>query len=135
MKIEAALKKLSALSAPMGLDDYDFSGTWCNELGSTMALSVAGGQVNGTYTSPVSGVGSPVTGKIKGFAKADVLAIVVRWNIASASMTTWVGQVERSAGTDQIKTLWHLVRDIPDQNEPQELWTSVLTGMDLFRRL
>jgi hypothetical protein len=44
-----------------------------------------------------------------------------------------VGQVERRGG-DRIRTLWHLVQDVPDQDEPQELWASVLTGTDLFRR-
>lgn len=133
MRLESTLKKLAKTPATAGLSDYDFSGTWRNELGSTMELDVMNGLVNGTYASPPGGAGSPVTGKIKGFAKADILAVVVRWNIPSAALTTWVAQVERKGG-DRLRTIWHLLQETPDQEEPRELWTSILGGTDLFRR-
>jgi len=133
MKLESPLKKLAKLAAPTGLSDCDFSGTWRNELGSTMELDVLNGLVNGTYASSTSSGGTPVTGKIKGFAKADLIAVVIRWNIPGASMTTWVGQAERKGG-ERLRTVWHLAHETPDQDEPRELWTSILTGTDLFRR-
>jgi hypothetical protein len=133
MRLESRIRKVAKLAASAKLSDYAFTGKWQNELGSVMDLDVVNGLVNGTYNSAVSATGAPVTGKIKGFAKADILALVVRWNIPAASMTSWVGQVERRGG-DRIRTLWHLVQDVPDQDEPQELWASVLTGTDLFRR-
>jgi Avidin family len=133
MKLESTMKKLAKSAAPAGLSDYDFSGTWRNDLGSTMELDVQSGLANGTYSGPASGAGAPITGKIKGFAKADILALVIRWNIPSPSMTTWVGQAERKGG-DRLRALWHLAHETPDQDEPRELWTSILSGTDLFRR-
>lgn len=135
MHFEPQLKKLAALAVTSAPTDYDFGGTWKNDLGSTMTLTVNQGRLTGTYRSPESGVGVPVTGEISGFCKLDVMAIVVRWNISAASMTTWVGQVERNGSGDQIKTLWHLIRDIIDENEDEDLWTSIWTGSDIFRRI
>ena len=33
-----------------------------------------------------------------------------------------------------VDTLWHLVRNVPDDEEPKKLWGSVQTGADRFRR-
>lgn len=131
MKLESTLKKLAKQTTSAASGD-EVSGTWRNELGSTMELDALNGLVNGTYATP-PGSGAPVTGKIKGFAKADLLAVVIRWNIPGAAMTTWVAQMERKGG-ERLRTLWHLVHNAPDQDEPRELWTSILTGTDLFRR-
>ena len=130
MKLESTLKKLAKQAASAASGDA-IAGIWRNELGSTMELDVLNGLVNGTYTTPPGG--AQVTGKIKGFAKADLLAVVIRWNVPGAAMTTWVAQMERRGG-ERLRTLWHLAHSAPDQDEPRELSTSVLAGTDLFRR-
>lgn len=118
------------LAAPMG----GFAGVWRNQYGSTMDLTVNGSSISGTYVSPVSGTGNTVTGSLVGYIADDVIAFVVKWPTSPESFTTWVGQVVDVGGFESIKTLWHLVRNIPDSNEPTGLWLSVLTGSDEFRR-
>ena len=34
----------------------------------------------------------------------------------------------------EIRTLWHLVTNVPDADEPKELWTSTYAGADEFCR-
>ncbi len=122
--------KLRTLAAPTG----GFAGTWRNQYGSTMDLAVTGSSISGTYTSPVSGTGQTVSGPLVGYIADDVIAFVVKWPTTPESFTTWVGQVVESGGFESVKTLWHLVRNIPDANEAKGLWLSVLTGADEFRR-
>jgi hypothetical protein len=111
-----------------------FAGVWKNELGSTMTLAVQNGQVTGTYSSTVSGGGGgTVDGRITGFADEDIISIVVKWD-GSSSMTAWVGQVVDIGGTDTIKTLWHLIRNVDDASEPTRAWSAVLAGADQFTR-
>jgi hypothetical protein len=33
-----------------------------------------------------------------------------------------------------IRTLWHLVTEVPNEDEPTELWTSTFAGADEFTR-
>mgnify|MGYP001551410563 FL=1 len=49
------------------------------------------------------------------------------------SITSWVGQVVEVNGAPELKTLWHLIVDIPDSDESTGLWTTVHTGADTFR--
>jgi hypothetical protein len=132
------LEKALALPALGGTPAHavDFEGTWTNQLGSTMDLKVIGQVVSGKYTSKVSGNngGGQVKGDLAGFAAEDLISVVVKWDIPSASMTTWVGQVIQEDGEEVLRTLWHLIRDIPDAEEKDEAWAAVLTGTDVFRK-
>lgn len=119
-----------ALAGSLG----NFSGTWSNQYGSTMDLTVSGSSISGTYVSPVSGTGTTVSGVLAGYVADDIIAFVVKWPTTPESCTTWVGQVVEVGGFQIIKTLWHLVRNVPDAEEPSKLWLSVLTGTDEFRR-
>jgi hypothetical protein len=127
--IKRANPDLSTTAAPSGFD-----GVWRNELGSTMDLTVTGNSVSGTYKSAVSGLDKPVEGDIVGFVSDDIISIVVRWKIASVSMSTWVGQVVDAGGKERIRTLWHLIRNTPEADEPEDAWAAVIAGADTFTR-
>jgi Avidin family len=61
-----------------------------------------------------------------------VISFVVTW--PSASITAWVGQMVRQRGKDVIETLWHLTSQVKDPGDAKELWNSVNSGADSFRR-
>ena len=110
----------------------DFSGLWRNQMGSTMDLHVNGSDVAGIYTSASSSGGGPVAGTLKGHAAGDLISFLVLW--PGGSQTSWVGQMVGSDEQPVIRTLWHLVTNVPDANEPKELWTSTFAGADDFTR-
>lgn len=110
-----------------------FEGRWRNQMESMMELHVAGSDVIGSYTSPTSGqgTGGQVSGQIKGWTSGDLLSFSVLW--PGGSITSWTGQLV-SEGGEKIRTLWHLVTDIPDAKEPKRLWQSTFAGADEFTR-
>lgn len=107
-------------------------GRWKNQMGSTMDLAVTHSDLTGTYTSSTSGGGGPVTGTLKGFVAGDLISFLVLW--PGGSMTAWTGQLVDDVAAPRIKTLWHLVTDVPEGDEPTKLWTSTFAGADEFTR-
>ena len=97
-----------------------------------MDIVVSGSDVTGTYTSASSGAGGPVTGPLKAYVSGDLISFLVLW--PGGSMTAWVGQLVDEQTDPRIKTLWHLVTNIPDADEPNKLWMSTFTGADEFHR-
>ena len=137
MSMEAALSGITKTQSKTMAKPAGFDGIWRNQLKSHMDLKVAGQSVSGTYTSlvNVAGTDTEVTGQITGFANDDVIAFVVNWSLPSVSMTSWVGQViENGAGKEELRTLWHLMRNIDEPDEPKKAWAAVLTGADVFTR-
>ena len=109
------------------------SGPWVNEMGSTMQLAVSGAIVSGTYTSAQSGGGGAVTGQLQGYVAGDLVSFQVLW--PGGSITAWVGHVFVTGGSHGlIKTLWHLVTEIPSPDDPDDFWQSILAGADDFAR-
>lgn len=107
-------------------------GHWRNRMGSTMDLAVVWADVTGSYTSATSGAGGPITGVLRGFVAGDLISSLVLW--PGGSMTAWTGQLIDDALAPRIKTLWHLVSDVPDGDEPTKLWMSTFAGSDEFMR-
>jgi len=130
-----SIPRIISRAAPSaGAATVDFSGNWKNQLGSTMTLIVNGQKLSGTYQSTVSGGGGTIRGDLVGFVDGDLIAFTVNWT-SPASLTSWTGQLVNENGRDVIKTLWLLVQNIPDANEPTGLWQSTFTGSDLFERV
>ena len=126
---EALAKAVSgACSAP------DFSGRWVNELHSSMELTVRGTSVSGKYTSAVSGEGGTVSGPIIGYVAGDVIAFSVLWPGATPSITSWVGQLVTENGEQTLDTLWHLIVNASDAQDPNSIWTTIHAGADSFKR-
>jgi hypothetical protein len=126
-------KMLRRAAPTAGGASVNFSGQWKNQLGSVMDLTISGQSVTGTYSSPVSGGGGTVDGDLVGYVDGDLIAFTVNWT-TPASLTAWTGQLVAEGGQDVIRTLWHLVMNIPDANEPTGLWQSTFAGADNFYR-
>jgi hypothetical protein len=129
MKHEEAL----ALSRPGSKTRAHFKGKWVNELNSIMTLHLKGSSVTGRYKSFVSSTGKTVSGPISGYVNGNAIAFVVTW--PTGSITAWVGQLVREKRRESLETLWQLTSQVPDPGNPKELWNSVNSGADRFRRL
>lgn len=127
-----AQSKVVAKAAPKTGAAPDFAGVWTNQLHSTMDLTIVGDAVSGTYTSIVSSTGQEISGPVAGWVNDDLISFVVNW--PSQSLTAWTGQLVTEGGQDAIETLWHLVVNIPDADEPNGLWRTTYVGDDRFTR-
>jgi uncharacterized protein YndB with AHSA1/START domain len=99
-----------------------------------MDLDVNGASVIGTYNSAASAGGGSVQGDITGVTAGDLISFTVLWT-QSGSITSWTGQLtEDEDGSSKLRTLWHLVTDVPDEQEPEKFWMSTWAGADEFVR-
>lgn len=111
------------------------AGTWYNELGSPMEITVNGSLLTGTYRS---GVGAEGTYSLTGAFDANPLAnksqslgFVVAWQNAESnyhSTTSWSGRYLQTATGEMLATFWLLTAEQPDQ------WEGTLIGEDTFTR-
>jgi Avidin family len=126
----STIKHIAGSPAPT----VDFNGVWRNELRSEMNLVVdTQGNVIGKYKT---GVGSPEPTEefdLVGFASGDLLSFTVNFG-KYGSLTSWAGQHTMDNGSEVIKTLWLLARNIKDPDESANLWGSVLIGYNNFQR-
>ena len=122
---ERALKRAKAGTGRL----CDFTGTWVNELNSTMTIAQTGTVLSGTYASAVSAGGSSTQGDLLGYADGDLIAFVVHWQDFQA-ITAWVGQLDPNGRTDTINTLWQMTSQVPTGDE----WASINAGSDFFTR-
>ena len=111
----------------------NFTGRWRNQMNSFMDLAITGSSVTGLYNSASSSGGAPVQGVINGVTIGDLIAFTVLW-LPSGSITSWTGQLVEEGGVQTIRTLWHLVTNIPDDNEDDKFWMSTWAGADEFVR-
>lgn len=110
-----------------------FSGTWINERGSLVHLVPNNGLLSGYYRT---NLGKPELGQrfpLTGFVDGDVITFSVNFS-GFGSMTSWTGQLSVDDQGEYIRTLWHLTRDVDDDNEAAELWQSITAGASTFRR-
>lgn len=103
------------------------SGTWINELGSTMSVTLQSNNViTGSYIS--GSARGPLNGFINstGSDSVVVYSFSVNWG-NYASVTGWTGTCRMKNGVPTIKTLWNLAR-VKSANE----WDNILAGSDTF---
>ena len=55
-------------------------------------------------------------------------------NLRFEGIPLGAGQHTIADGGERIETLWHLARNISDEDEGRALWAAVLTGADVFTR-
>ena len=105
------------------------AGQWVNDRGSAVTLSCDGDRLSGVYNTnvgqPDKGQSFPLTGWVEG----DNLSFTVNFK-GYGSITAWVGQIEG----EQLKTLWHLTRNVDDNKEAEDMWKSVTSGASVFTR-
>jgi hypothetical protein len=107
----------------------DFSGSWVNELGSTVSLTQSAGVLSGIYASAVSGDGTKTKGDLQGYVDGDLISFVVHWRDFQA-ITAWVGQLDPKLKGGTINTLWQMTTAV----EPGDEWASINAGADYFTR-
>ena len=123
---------LIACTTPPSKAD-NLTGQWVNESGSVMQVTVEEtGQITGHYCSELGRVDPdschPLTGWITGY----VVGFSVRFD-PPGSITSWSGQISEDAEGPYLRTLWNLSRNVPDSEEPDRLWESVISGYAVFR--
>ena len=114
----------------------DLNGTWYNELGSSMTLTVNGNSVTGTYQTAVGEVSKTydLVGRTDTHNDASqAVGFVVAWQNSygsSDSVTAWCGQYQIIDGVDTIFTTWLLTQE----TDPNHDWASTLVNKDIFTR-
>jgi hypothetical protein len=131
---EIAIESSFLTSRSGAAGKVDFSGHWKNQRGSSIELNVDDrGRVSGTFRTAV-GVPSPTeTFPLCGVAQGDLIAFTVGFGVHE-SVTAWAGQHTLVGGRERIETLWHLARNIADEEEDRALWAAILAGADRFER-
>ncbi|AME28648.1 avidin/streptavidin family protein [Burkholderia sp. PAMC 26561] len=124
--LEQSLKYAKAGTGP----SIDFSGSWKNDLGSTMQLTQQGDELTGTYDSNVSSGGVTTKGDLRGYVDGDLISFVVHWRDFQA-ITSWVGQCEPNTGNTKINTLWQMTKQVAAGDE----WASINAGADEFVKI
>ena len=115
----------------------NISGTWYNELGSKMELSVSKNVITGTYGTNVgSCLGIyPLTGYLNA-SNSEGIAVgwTVLWNNEHGnqkSLTSWAGQCQLIDGKEEeLYAFWLLVRE----SDPAADWAATNIGQDTFTR-
>ncbi|MFB7663225.1 avidin/streptavidin family protein [Kitasatospora sp. NPDC056138] len=115
------------------------TGTWYNELGSTLVVTAsADGGLTGTYNSAVGNAQNTyaLTGRFDSAPATDGSGTALGWSVAwrndfrdAHSATTWSGQYFGGA-QERIDTQWLLTSGTTAANE----WQSTLVGHDVFTR-
>ena len=111
----------------------DFTGTWKNQLNSTLELHVIGGIVSGRFESGVGDDGQIIWVDVSGRVLDDVItfnAVYTRFG----TVVSWVGQHTEENGVGKIKTLWIHATNIPDNQEQAWMWFTNRIGADIFTR-
>lgn len=113
----------------------DFSGTWENRNGAEINLKQAGESIRGSYRTAVGLIGESAEFDLVGFACGDRIVFSVCFSVHS-SLTAWTGQhTEGADGSERIHALWHMARNIPDDDQPSNVWAGVIAGADTFFRV
>lgn len=124
--------------APQGSAGSPITGTWYNQLGSTMIITASpDGSLTGTYESAVGNaenryvlVGRYDTAGVAGSGTALGWAVAWRNEFRNAhSATTWSGQYF-GGDSPRITTKWLLTSG----TTPADEWRSTLVGADFFTR-
>ena len=109
-----------------------FEGQWVNDRNSAVTLIETDGALSGYYQTAL---GQPDKSKrfpLTGFIQGDQITFTVTFK-GYGSMTSWTGQMSEDAQGVYIRTLWHLTRDVEDENEPKDMWSSITSGASDFR--
>lgn len=112
----------------------DLDGLWVNEAGSAVELFVNDdGSLSGHYRTELGKPDSDSQFDLSGWAQGDVVAFSVSFT-DYGSITSWSGQLAEDDKGDFIRTLWQHTRDIPQEDEAEDLWRSITAGAAMFRR-
>jgi len=124
----------SACAAAQTPDEPDlFSGAWMNDRGSQVVIENNDGVLSGYYQTNLGEPDKSAKFPLTGFAQGDQITFTVNFK-GYGSMTSWTGQLTEDSGGPYIRTLWNLTRDVPDDREDEDMWSSITSGASEFRR-
>jgi hypothetical protein len=112
----------------------DFTGTWKNQLDSTLELKVTGGIITGRFELGVGDDGSTLWIQISGRVLDDLItfnAVYERYG----TVISWVGQHTEQSGVGKIKTHWIHATNVTDNQAQEWMWFSNIIGSDIFTRV
>ena len=82
--------------------------------------------------TPGGGAPTPSqTFPLVGFASAGLISFTFDFG-QFGSLTSWVGHAVADGQATVISTMWLLAKAVPNPSDPSELWSSTLTGWDVF---
>lgn len=110
----------------------DVKGVWANERGSSVIFIETDGLLTGYYNTQLGNPDPASRFPLTGFLEGDQLTFTVNFK-GYGSLTSWTGQISEDAEGQYIRTLWHLTRDVPDAEEEDDLWSSIIAGPAVFR--
>jgi hypothetical protein len=110
----------------------DVTGVWVNERGSAVTFTHTDGLLSGYYNTQLGNPDPASRFPLTGFMEGDQLTFTVNFK-GYGSLTSWTGQISEDAGGPFIRTLWHLTRDVPDAEEADDMWSSIIAGSAKFR--
>lgn len=107
-------------------------GVWVNERGSAVTFTQNDGLLSGYYNTQLGNPDPSSRFPLTGFIEGDQLTFTVNFK-GYGSLTSWTGQMSEDETGPYIRTLWHLTRDVPDAEENDDLWSSIIAGNATFR--
>jgi uncharacterized protein (DUF2147 family) len=123
---------LSACSADAKDAAHEIAGVWANERGSSVTFIETDGLLSGYYNTQLGNPDPDSRFPLTGFIEGDQLTFTVNFK-GYGSLTSWTGQMSKDDNGPYIRTLWHLTRDVPDSEEDEDLWSSIIAGSANFR--
>jgi hypothetical protein len=125
---------MAAVAGCTSASAHDLDGLWVNEAGSAVQIKVTDdGSLLGHYRTELGKPDAASQFALTGWAQGDVVAFSVSFT-DFGSITSWSGQLSEDDKGDYIRTLWQHTRDIPEEDEAEDLWRSITAGAATFRR-
>lgn len=113
-------------------EDPSVEGVWVNERGSAVTFVDTDGLLSGYYNTQLGNPDPDSRFPLTGFTEGDQVTFTVNFK-GYGSLTSWTGQMSEDAEGVYLRTLWHLTRDVPDIEEDDDLWSSIIAGNATFR--
>ena len=108
-------------------DRKRYSGTWYNQHGSSMELSISEtGAVSGKFRSGVGLSHRDEQFDVTGFVAGEVISFVVDFS-KYETLTTWTGHFVSEDGGPQIQAMWHMAVATPPRHG-RDLWKGTWAG-------
>lgn len=118
--------------SPVQAQTIDITGVWVNERGSAVTFIETDGLLSGHYNTELGDPDPKSRFPVTGFIEGDQVTFTVNFK-GFGSLTSWTGQISEDADGRYLRTLWHLTRDVPDAEEEDDLWSSIIAGHAIFR--
>jgi len=114
------------------MQSKDIAGTWHNEHGSEIAVEVLpDGRITGQFHTAI-GFGTNESFPVTGFVANNIVVFSASFG-KYGSLTSWVGHLV-TEGEPRMETLWQMAVEVPHAKHGDEIWKSIWSGADEFRR-